>query len=117
MYDRLVNRMDNRVNDLYCICLLIGGILTADPKDLEDAGLFDNILKLGQEGVEEVRLSSYKIAWRLLMENWNFEDLVQDELLIDTIKRNIRGCQQMTRLDVCCDMMLALGFTDKFLYE
>lgn len=115
-YDKRVDRMEDRVNDLYCICLLIGGIVTADPKDLEDASLYDNILALG-EGVEEVRLSSYKIAWRLLIGNWKFEELVRDELLIDTIKRNVRGCQQVTRLDVCCEMMLALGFTDQFLYK
>ena len=109
--------MDDQVNDLYTICLLIGGIVTGNPKNLEHAGLFDNILALGPEGVEEVRLSSYKIAWRLLIGDWKFEDLVKEELMIDTIKRNIRCSQQVTRLDVCCDMMLALGFTDQFLYE
>ena len=99
-YDKLADSMDDQVSDLYTICLLIGGIVTANPRDLEDAGLFDNILALEQKGVEEVRLSSYKIAWRLLIGNWKFEDLVKEELLIDTIKRNIRCSQRVTRLDV-----------------
>ena len=109
--------MDERVNDLFNVCIYIGGFITADHKDLVDVDMLDNYWALGEEGLEIVRWSMYMIAWRLLVGNWTYEELLREQLLIHNIKRNLRDCQKVNRIRQCCEILLGLGFTDRFLHE
>ena len=116
-YDLLADSMDLRVLDLYSVCIIITSVLRADEEFLEFSGYSENLLNLGEAGIEEVRLSSYLIAWKLLTGKWSWEELLAEQLLVETIKRNLRHVQLGgKRLGNCCDTMLELGFDEDYLH-
>lgn len=117
IYDELAEHMDERALDLYVVCIGIICVLRASRRFLEYSGYLENLLGLGEAGVEEVRLSSYLVAWKLLTGKWTWEALLEERLLIETVKRNIRNIQlHGTRLDESCEAMVKLGFTEEYLY-
>jgi hypothetical protein len=117
VYEELFEKLDDRIVDLYVVCIRIAGILTLDQKSLDSTGYWLNVLDLGRDDVEEIRLSCYRIAYKLLTENWQWDALCKEQFLVDAIKNNLRRAQKMQRIDSCSEIMLGLGFTDEFLYE
>jgi hypothetical protein len=117
IYDELSENMDDRILDLYVVCIRIATILTLSKENLDSTGYSINIIDLGKDNVEEIRLSCFRIAYKLLTGNWQWETLCEEAFLVDAIKNNLRRAQRMRRFDICSGIMLRLGFTDEFLYE
>jgi hypothetical protein len=117
IYDELSENMDDRVLELYSVCVGIATILTMSQENLDSTGYWINIIDLGKDDVEEIRLSCYRIAYKLLTGNWQWETLCEEAFLVDAIKTNLRRAQRMRRFNICSDTMLDLGFTDEFLYK
>jgi hypothetical protein len=114
--DILWDEMDPKVQELYIVCIHIAGFLNRDSETLKHSILFRNIIQLGSERVEEIRLSSYGVAWKLLTGRWAWDELLKEQHLVQTVKDNLRNSQLAIRLDGSSDMMLSLGFTDDYFY-
>jgi len=109
--------MDERVADLYSVCIGVAAMITADKDFLKNSGFVENIEAIGSERAEELRISSYLIAYKLLIGGWTWDELVSDQFLIFSVKANLRNSQLVKRLDRCCDTMLELGFVEEFLFH
>lgn len=109
--------MDERVADLYFVCLGVAAIITAEKDFLKNSGFVENIEAIGSERAEEIRISSYLIAYKLLIGGWTWDELVSERFLIFSVKVNLRNSQLVKRIDSCCDTMLELGFVDDFLFD
>jgi hypothetical protein len=114
--DILWDEMDPKVQDLFTVCIHVAGFLTRDSETLKHSIFFHNIIQLGSQRVEEIRWSSYAVAWKLLTGRWTWDELLEEQFLIQTAKDNLRNSQLAIRLDGSADQMLSLGFTDEFLY-
>lgn len=113
--DDLFDQLEDNVQELWVVCVRLAGYTIADKDYMSDAGLLSNLIWLGEEGVEDVRISSYIIAWKLLTEGWTWDGLLKEMLIIQSVKRNLRVLQTHTQLTGVCRQMLSLGFTEEFL--
>ena len=116
-FQSLFEKMDERVADLYSVCIGVAAMITADKDFLKYSGFVENIEAIGSERAEELRISSYLIAYKLLIGGWTWDELVSERFLIFSVKVNLRNSQLVKRLDHCCDTMLELGFVEEFLFR
>lgn len=66
--------------------------MTAETTTLVDPGLILNYMALDKQTMEEIRFSSYLVAYKLLTGNWEWSKL-NEQLLVGTVKRNLRSAQ------------------------
>jgi hypothetical protein len=55
--------------------------------------------------------------YEIISRGYTWYELVQEGSLLERLMRNLRQSQSTLRWDIPCDIMLALGFTEKWLYE
>ena len=108
--------MDDKVAVLLGVCRSLVTTINLPLSILQITGLGANIWDLGEDGVKEVTKSSWHVAYALLTGGWTWEKLLEEQFLIDTVKRNVKMSQMVRRLDSTCSMLIDLGFTDEWLY-
>jgi hypothetical protein len=107
---------DDGVVTLLAICHCLATIINYPLSALGQIGMGGNVLELGPEGVREVTKSCWQITYILLTGNWTWDALVEEQFLIDTVKRNVRMSQTTARFDAPCSLLLDLGFTEEWLF-
>jgi hypothetical protein len=107
---------DDGVVSLLATCHCLATIINYPLSALRQIGMSGNILELGPEGVREIIKSCWQITYTLLTGYWTWDALVEEQFLVDAVKRNVPVSQTIARFDAPCRLLLDWGFTQEWLF-
>ena len=117
-WDPLVERLEDKVIKVLVACESLARCLNMPVERLRPTGRHFNILALDELTIVEITRDCWWIMYEIISEGLGWVDLLNKKRwLLERLKRNVRQSQPETRWDVPCDILIALGFKDPWLYK
>jgi len=113
----LIDKLEDNVQQVLLACQSVAESVNLDERDLRWTGLHYNIVALDEMTIREITRDCWYIMYEIISIGYTWYELVQEGSLLERLMRNLRQSQSTLRWDIPCDIMLALGFTEKWLYE